>query len=77
MTQVVIVVPSDDVAFVRACALYLCAGVAHVTSVTRCGRFWFGEGVKICGSMSAVFGFLKYKNYSFVGSKKFLPSDFL
>ena len=29
------------------------------------------------GSMSAVFGFLKYKNYSFVGSKKFLPSDFL
>lgn len=49
MTQIVLVVPSDDVAFVRACALYLCAGVAHVTSVTRCGRFWFGEGVKICG----------------------------
>jgi hypothetical protein len=27
------------------------------------------------GSMSAVFGFLKYKNYSFVGSKKFLPPN--
>ena len=47
MTQVVIVVPSDDVDYVRACARYLCAGVAHVTSVTRCGRFWFGEGVKL------------------------------
>lgn len=52
MIQIVLVVPSDDVAFVRACVLYLCSGVAHVTSVTRCGRHWFGEGVKICGSGS-------------------------
>lgn len=50
MTQIVLVVPSDDVAFVRACAMYLCAGVAHVTSVTPARSYRFREGVKICGS---------------------------
>jgi len=31
----------------------------------------------IYGSIPAVFGFLKYKKYLFVGLKKFLPTIFL
>ena len=52
MPQVVIVVPSDEVEYIRACAMYLCSGVAYVTSVTRCGHFCFGEGVTLCGNES-------------------------
>lgn len=53
VTQVVVVVPSDDVAFVRACALYLCAGVGYVTSVTSARSYRFREGVTLDDYQSA------------------------
>ena len=63
MTQVVIVVPSDDVPFVRWWAGYLFEGVAHVTSVSRAGSYRFRKGVlddagaedETCGALCGVY----------------------
>lgn len=59
MTQVVLLVESDDPAFVRWWVGYLFEGVAHVTSVSRAGSYRFRRGVlddagtkaKPCGAL--------------------------
>lgn len=62
MTQVVLLVESDNVPFVRWWAGYLFEGVAHVTSVSRAGSYRFRKGVlddagtktKACGALHPI-----------------------